>query len=93
GRYEDALAAEEKSLQLHADQPHAYRLLAACHGHLGQVDPAREALEKMRELSPNFSLESLRLSNSPALVERYVEGWRKAGWEGDRGLTRHGESP
>jgi TolB-like protein/cytochrome c-type biogenesis protein CcmH/NrfG len=93
GRYEDALAAEEKSLRLHADQPHAYRVSAACYGHLGQVDRAREALERMRELSPNFSLERLRLSNSPALVERYLEGWRKAGWKEDRGLTHPEESP
>jgi TolB-like protein/class 3 adenylate cyclase len=93
GRYEDALGAEEKSLGLHADQPHAYRVLAACHGHLGHVDRAREALAKMRELSPKFSLEQLRLSNSPALVDRYVEGWRKAGWTEDRGLTHPEESP
>jgi adenylate cyclase len=83
GRYEEALAAEEKALRLRTDQPHAYRVLAACHGHLGEVDLARAALEKMYQLSPNFSVENLQLSNSPALVERYVEGWRKAGWTGD----------
>jgi adenylate cyclase len=82
GRYEDAVAAEEKSVRLHADQPHAYRVLAACYGQLGRLDRARAALKKMYELSPNFSLENLRLSNSQALVERYIEGWSKAGWEG-----------
>jgi adenylate cyclase len=93
GRYEEALRAAERSVALRADQPHAYRVLAACHGHLGQVEAARAALEKMYQLSPNFSVTNLRLSNSEPLVERYLEGWRKAGWASDRGLTRPEKSP
>jgi adenylate cyclase len=93
GRYRDALAAAERSVALRGDQPHALRVLAACHGHLGQVDAARAALDKMYQLSPKFSVANLRLSNSAPLVERYLEGWRKAGWTGDRALTRPEESP
>ncbi len=93
GRYGEALAAEEKSLRLRSDQPHAYRVLAACYGQLGQIEAARAALERMYQLSPNFSVANLRLSNSEPLVERYLEGWRKAGWAGDRVLTRTEESP
>jgi TolB-like protein/Flp pilus assembly protein TadD len=93
GRYEDALVAAQRSVALRGDQPHAYRVLAACHGHLGQVDAARAALDKMYQLSPNFSVENLRLSNSAPLVERYLEGWSKAGWTKARGLTHPEESP
>jgi hypothetical protein len=34
----------------------------------------------MFELAPDFSLETLRIHVPPAVVERYLEGWRKAGW-------------
>jgi tetratricopeptide (TPR) repeat protein len=83
GRYAEAIAAEEKSIQLRADQPHVYRVLAACHGHLGHAAEAHAALDTMRQLAPQFSIDKLRLSNSPALVDRYLEGWRKAGWSPD----------
>ncbi|MBI2962605.1 MAG: adenylate/guanylate cyclase domain-containing protein [Deltaproteobacteria bacterium] len=80
GRYEEAIAAEEQSVRLRADQPHLYRVLGACYGYLGRADRARAALDEMLRLSPRFSIDALRLSNSPALVERYLEGWRRAGW-------------
>jgi len=33
-------------------------------------------------LSPGFSVGTLRLYLPPAIVDRYVVGWRKAGWDG-----------
>jgi TolB-like protein/Flp pilus assembly protein TadD len=81
GRYDEALKWEEDSLQLRADQPHVYRVLAAAYGHLGRSTEALEALEKMRRLAPHFSLEHFRWSNSKTLADRCVEGWRRAGWK------------
>ena len=80
GRYQDALRCEQESLRLRADQPHVFRVIAAAYGHLGRGTEALDALEKMRRLAPHFSVESFRRANSPALVERCLEGWRKAGW-------------
>jgi adenylate cyclase len=80
-RYEEAIVWAKKSLQLREHQPGAYRLLAASYGHLGQVEDARAALDRMYELTPGFSLEVLRLRIAPVIVERYLEGWRKAGWK------------
>ncbi|MBI3770345.1 MAG: adenylate/guanylate cyclase domain-containing protein [Deltaproteobacteria bacterium] len=80
GRYDDAVKHEEESLRLRADQPHVYRVLAAAYGHLGRSAEALDALEKMRRVAPQFSVETFRRSNSQALVDRCLEGWRRAGW-------------
>jgi adenylate cyclase len=80
-RYEEAIGWEKKSLQSRPHQPGAYRVLAASYGHLGRTEEARAALDTMRELAPDFSLELLRIHVPPAVVERYLEGWRKAGWK------------
>jgi adenylate cyclase len=79
-RYEEAIVWEKKSLQSRPDQPGAYRVLAASYGHLGRTEEARAALDAMFELAPDFSLETLRIHVPPAVVERYLGGWRKAGW-------------
>ena len=80
GRYDDALRQEQESLRLRADQPHVYRIMAAAYGHLGRNTEALAALDKMRGLAPHFSMETFRRSNSQTLVDRCVEGWRRAGW-------------
>jgi adenylate cyclase len=82
GRYEEAIVWAKKSLQERPDQPGAYRVLAASYGHLNCTEEARAALDTMRRLAPDFSLETLRLHVPPIIVDRYVEGWRKAGWNG-----------
>ncbi len=81
GRYDEALKREQDSLRLRADQPHVYRIIAAAYGHLGRSAEALDALEKMLRLAPHFSIENFRASNSTALVDRCVEGWRRAGWK------------
>jgi adenylate cyclase len=81
GRYADAAARDEESLRLRADQPHVYRVLAAAYGHLGRNAEALAALEKMRQVAPQFSFDYFQRTNSDALVTRMVEGWRRAGWQ------------
>lgn len=80
GRYEDALRREQESIRLRADQPHVYRIIAAAYGHLGRGPEAVGALETMLKLAPHFSIDHFRSSNSKTLVDRCVEGWRRAGW-------------
>ena len=80
-RYEEAIVWEKKSLESRPDQPGVYRVLAASYGHLGRSDEARAALDAMRALAPDYSLETLRIHVPAAVVDRYLEGWRKAGWK------------
>jgi adenylate cyclase len=81
GHYEQAATCAKRVLDLRPDQPHAYRLLAASYGHLGRNEEALSALNAMHQLQPGFSVEHLRLLNRPALVDRLLDGWRKAGWK------------
>jgi adenylate cyclase len=60
----------------------AHLMLANCYAQLGRLEEARaEAAEVMR-LLPNYSLEAAKQSlpfKDPAILEREIEAWRKAG--------------
>ena len=81
-RYQEAVVCENRSPQARPDQPGAYRVLAASYGYLGRTEDARAALDALFRLAPDFSPERLRVYVPPDIVERYLEGWRRAGWEG-----------
>jgi adenylate cyclase len=81
-RYEEAVRFARRSLQSRPGQPGAQRLLAASYGHLGRADEARHALDELLRLAPDLSAAQLRVFLPPAIVDRYVEGLRKAGWQG-----------
>lgn len=58
--------------------------LAYTYGHLGELDHARAAAGKLRELYPGFDLEKAviehkKFSFEPAYIERAIEGLRLAG--------------
>jgi tetratricopeptide (TPR) repeat protein len=80
-RYDDAVTFAKRSLQSRSEQPGAYRLLAASYGHLGRTEEATAALEALLRLAPDLSAAQLRVFLPPVIVERYVEGLRKAGWK------------
>jgi len=80
GRYEEAARREKESLRLRGDQPHVWRVLAAALGHLGRSAEALDALTTMKRIAPSFSLDTFRQTNSAALDELCIKGWRRAGW-------------
>ena len=80
-RYEEAVTFAKRSLQSRSEQPGAYRLLAASYGYLGRTSEAKAALDALLRLAPDLSAAQLRVFLPPAIVERYVEGLRRAGWE------------
>jgi TolB-like protein len=71
--------------EIRRDRPEfvgGYRLLAACHGHLGEEVEAREALAVLLELLPNQTTEQVRAQvpyKDAAILDRYVDGLAKAG--------------
>lgn len=82
GRYEQAIEYARKSLNLRADQPGCYRVLAAAYGYLGRRTEAGAALDKLCSISPTLTREHLSCFLPPGVLEKYVTGLEKAGWQG-----------
>jgi hypothetical protein len=61
---------------------YTHAALAAAYGHLGETESARNALRKLLAQKPDFARiarEELGKWNEPELVERFLDGLRKAG--------------
>ncbi len=80
GRDSEVLAVGQRAVAHPNAGPQIYRLLAAALGHLGRTSEARVAIDEAMRRAPGFDLGTLRARNSPRLVERLLEGWKKAGW-------------
>jgi TolB-like protein/Tfp pilus assembly protein PilF len=81
-RYEEALDWARRSLQRRPDWAGSYRVLAASHAHLDQLEKAREALTESLRRQPDFSASTWRMTMSgvdPEVHDRYIDGLRKAG--------------
>jgi adenylate cyclase len=71
-----------RTLNRMRDQSDAYRLLAASHALLGQIEQAHQFAERVLVLQPGFTLERWREvppDRNPEPRERYLEGLKKAG--------------
>jgi len=78
GRYEEAIATCQKMTY----HPYAHLYLALAYSELGREEEARAEAAKILQLNPNFSLEALRPRlpyKDPAVLERQLAAWRKAG--------------
>jgi TolB-like protein/class 3 adenylate cyclase len=53
-RFNDAVAALLLAIQEHRANPQSYRGLAACYAHLGQLDAARQMIERLKELNASI---------------------------------------
>jgi adenylate cyclase len=81
-RYEEAVQFAQRSLDMKADQPGAWRIIAAASALVGKLDEARRAVGQMIRLAPDLTEERLRVFLRDTDVERYVKGLRLAGWSG-----------
>ena len=83
-RYDDAVRAARKAVERRADTPHAYLYLAVALGHLDRLSEAREALEACHRLQPEYVNRALRWIKFKRESDKglFLEGLRKAGWEG-----------
>jgi adenylate cyclase len=80
GNYDEAI----RTLNQMRDRSDAYRLLAASHALLGEMDKARHFAAQVLVLQPEFTLERWREvppDRNPEPRERYLQGLRKAGLE------------
>jgi adenylate cyclase len=80
GRDQEALAEAGRALVLHRENAFAQGLVAAAAAHLGREGEAAAALAALLALEPDHQPERLRFFHPGALVDRYADGLRKAGF-------------
>ncbi len=84
-RYEEGLNYADKAARLAPEFALAWRGKTSCLAQLGRLDEAREALREFLRLIPDYSDQRALISvpfRDPAHHQHYMEGLRKAGWDG-----------
>jgi TolB-like protein len=79
-RFEDAVKMLLRSIQQQPNWPPAYRFLASCYAHMGRIDDAREAVEKLRTLT-NLVVPNASHWRNKEIREFYLAGLRLASGE------------
>jgi adenylate cyclase len=83
--YETAAEVAKQAIRTNPDYPNTYRWLAAALGQIGQIEEAKEALQKAIAIAPSsFDMYVRRRVpwHRPEDHAHMIEGLRKAGWEG-----------
>jgi len=81
-RYEDAVTAERRAVQLRPDFGPAWRTLTAAAGLAGDIELARKGLAECKRLQPNVSTAWIEKYHPLIRAEdraRYIDGLRRAG--------------
>ena len=83
-KYEDAVAWARKGIDLRPDYPNAHYILAVSLAQLDRCEEARAALDQCERIEPGFvaSRAEWRPYRDSADNEHFLDGVRKAGWEG-----------
>ena len=81
GRYTEAIRFARRSLQQRSGFTGVHRLYVACLAQAGQLDEARAALERLRELQPDVSIAWIEkyVPYTPGPMAKFLEGMRKVG--------------
>ena len=83
--YEKAAEIASLAVQRGPNYSLGWRCLASALGQLGRLDEAREALEEFLARMPGYTSEQAARSGAfrdEAVFQHWLEGLRKAGWEG-----------
>jgi adenylate cyclase len=81
-RYEQAVEFTTEAVAANGEFPDNYAVLAAAHGHLGNVAAAGEALSEFLRRTPALTASDERLNRpfgTAAQREHFLEGLRQAG--------------
>jgi TolB-like protein/class 3 adenylate cyclase/Flp pilus assembly protein TadD len=83
GRYTEAISFAQKGVQQRDGLTAGHRIHIASLAQAGQIEEARSALERLRELQPNISIPwcEQHVPYPPGPVAKFLEGMRKAGLE------------
>ena len=81
GRYEKSAKAARKAIQSNPRFSFSYALLAAPLAKLGRIEEAKDAVVRLRELQPNFSIcrQCEAVGIVPVVAEPMIEALRAAG--------------
>ncbi|WP_213290473.1 winged helix-turn-helix domain-containing protein [Bradyrhizobium sp. sGM-13] len=82
GRYQEAFETSEQLLRLRPGFHGAQRLRCASLAQMGRIEEAKQSLADVRLEQPQLSIEWIKSSvpyQRPELMERFLEGMRKAG--------------
>lgn len=83
--YETAAEVAKQAIRSNPDYPNTFRWLAAALGQIGQIEEAKEALQKAIAIAPSsFDMYVRRRVpwHRPEDHAHMIEGLRKAGWNG-----------
>ena len=78
GRFDEAVAAAKKAVLMNQRHAVAYRCLAAALAHLGREAEARETVDRLLELEPNFRISEWTAGRWHS--QKSIDGLRKAGF-------------
>jgi adenylate cyclase len=78
-RFDEAITAGKKALRQNPSYSLAYRLLASAFAHLGRDNEAREAVARVLETDPAFTISAMIARGGQSNSKLTIEGLRKAG--------------
>jgi TolB-like protein len=81
-RFDEAVPKLLLAIQDDPSFPHPHRVLAACYAHMGQLDEAREIVERLRAITP-VVVPSVIPSRNPEHRELFFSGLRLAAGEAE----------
>ena len=79
GRFDEAIVAGKKAQRQNPSYSTAYRCLASAFAHLGRDAEAREAVARLLEVDPAFTISAFIARGGPSNAKLLIEGLRKAG--------------
>jgi len=83
GRFSEAVRFGRKATQLSPQLSGAHRIYIASLAQAGQIDEAREALQRLKELQPMISIAWIEryVPYTASAMTKFIDGMRKAGLE------------
>ena len=83
GRFAEAIGCARKAVQQRSGWPPGHRIYCASLAQAGQLDEARAALDRLKELQPDISIAWIEqnVPYQPGPMAKFLEGMRKAGLE------------